>query len=99
MAALGGREYGRTMWPGRKKSQEGSFFWILFYLASYIVLCIITQPGKVYGKAIEMFIAGFVATMVEAFTKQFDNFLCPQICYACVLFMHYYFEEYLANFA
>jgi len=47
---------------------------------------------------IEIFLAGFVATMVEAFTKQFDNFLCPQICFASILYLNYYFEEYIPNF-
>ena len=99
MAALGGRVYGSTMWPGRSKSQQGSFFCILFYLVSYIFILLGTQPTIVAGKGIEIFVAGFVATMVEAFTRQFDNFLCPQICYACVVLLNYYFEVYIANYA
>mmetsp|Transcript_13534 Transcript_13534/g.12009 ORF Transcript_13534/g.12009 Transcript_13534/m.12009 type:complete len:298 (-) Transcript_13534:23-916(-) len=98
MAALGGRMYGKTMWPNRKKSQEGSFFCIASYLANYIMILLITQPLVTSGKGIEIFLAGFVATMVEAFTRQFDNFLCPQICFASLLYLNYYFEEYIPNF-
>lgn len=107
MAALGGRIYGKTKWPGRSKSQEGSFFCIFSYMLFYVIILMVTTPLITSGKGklpwyinlgIEIFIAGFVATMVEAFTKQFDNFLCPQICFASVLFMSYYFEEYIPNF-
>jgi dolichol kinase len=95
MAALGGRTYGKTMWKDRKKSQEGSFIWITFYLFLYLTTLSITQPSVVSGKAIEVFLAGFVATMVEAFTRQFDNFLWPQIWFASILFLNYYFEVFI----
>ncbi|CAI2364190.1 unnamed protein product [Moneuplotes crassus] len=97
MAALCGKIYGKTKWPGRSKSQEGSFFCIFSYMLFYVIILMLTTPLVTSGKGIEIFIAGFVATMVEAFTRQFDNFLSPQICFASVLFMSYYFEEYLPN--
>lgn len=98
MAALGGRKYGSAKWPNRNKSQQGSFFCLGSYLLFYVAICLATQPLLVAGKGIEMLFAGFIATMVEAYTRQFDNFLCPQICFACIILFNYYFEEYLGKY-
>jgi len=45
----------------------------------FLTTLLITQPSIIAGKIVEIFLAGFIATMVEAFTKQFDNFICSQI--------------------
>ena len=97
MAALGGRRFGKNRWPNTSKTKEGSFLCIWFYTLFYIVVISITQPQKISGKGIELFLAGFVATMVEALTHQFDNFLCPQICFTAIVFMNFYFEDYVVN--
>ena len=99
MAALGGRKFGRTKWPGTSKTQEGSFLCITFFTVFYIVILMLTQPQKISGKGIEIFLAGFVATMVEALTHQFDNFLCPQVCFTFVIYLNYYFEVYIQHYA
>ena len=50
MAALGGRIYGKTKWPGRNKSQEGSFICICSYLLTYFTILFVTQPLVTSGK-------------------------------------------------
>lgn len=99
MAALGGRRYGSTKWPGRKnKSQQGSFFCLFFYTSFFIFVLLLTQPQIISGKGLDIFFVGIIVSLVEAYTLQFDNFLCAQLCFAMTVLFNYYFEEYIQKY-
>ena len=99
MAALGGTLYGKTKWPERSKTQEGSIIGLFFHCVFYIILLIVTMPGYISGKGIEIFFVGLLTILVEAFTRWFDNFLWPQFCYALTVMLNYYFEVFITNYS
>ena len=98
MAALGGTLYGKTKWPERSKTQEGTMIGLFFNWVFYIILVILTQPGYISGKGIEIFFVSLLSVLVEGFTRCYDNFLCPQIWYALSVMLNYYFEVFIVNY-
>lgn len=40
----------------------------------------------------ELFFATFFTTLFEAYTKNFDNVMCPMVMYGIMMYTHYMFE-------
>lgn len=83
MAAIWGRRFGRTKWPGSKKSVEGSLALVVTQMLALLVAIRLLDTTYLltFGYFMNMLIGAFVCAIVEAVCRSADNILLPFVGY------------------
>ncbi|KAL3865761.1 hypothetical protein ACJMK2_043118 [Sinanodonta woodiana] len=84
-ASIGGKMFGQHVWPGTKKTLEGTLCAILAQLLTILILHFLGVAGAVLDVKIAFAILS--VSCLEAFTKQIDNLILPIFAY--VLFLSF----------
>ena len=91
-AAIVGKELGQHFWRlnAHNKSQEGTTYAILFSCIIYYAFCL-----RVHQYMCSLFAIIFFATMItciiEGWTAQYDNLVCPIVYFICLHQIYDYF--------
>ena len=83
LAAIYGKRYGRTKWPGTNKTVEGT----LCAIAGTMAIAQATDSYICGGQAhwVETVVPTVVVALLEACTQQIDNLVLPVVCAILVL--------------
>ena len=86
-AAVFGKLYGHTPWPGSQKTYIGSMACLLSQILAWFTLMMVFEtPFTVYSIVCIMTVSTLV-TIAEALTLQIDNLLLPILTYTLLLIL------------
>lgn len=96
VAALAGKELGQHFWRlnAHNKSQEGTSWAILVSSIIYYAFCLRVHQYMCSLFAV-IFFSTMIACIVEGWTAQYDNLVCPIVYF---IFLHQFYDYFINAF-